>query len=90
MPNLYIPTQIVIQLENQIQPPQWQAPVLIAGVNVVTNDAGQALYQPAYSQRPMSSEEFDEGNLAAINAQLGQLGLEIRKVEVADDAANLD
>lgn len=81
MPNLYIPTQIVIQLENQIQPPQWNAPVLIAGANVVTNDAGQAIYQPAYNQRPMSAEEFDADNLAAINARLNQLGLEIRKLE---------
>lgn len=79
--NVYIPTQVIIQLENQIQPPQWGAPLLIAGANVVTNDQGQLIYQPAFTQRPVAEEEFTEEMIQTLNMQLNKLGLVIQKTQ---------
>lgn len=90
MPSAFISTQVIIQLDNQVQPPQWGAPVIISGANVVTDQTGQLLYQPAHMQRPMGADEFTPETLSALNAQLGKLGLEIRKVEAAHDTANPD
>lgn len=86
MPSAFVPVSFVIQLDNQIQPPQWNAPVVITGANVVTNAAGALVYQPAFTQRPMSEEEFTPEYLQAINSQLNKLGLQMTRVEAAGGA----
>lgn len=88
MPHVVIPTQIIVQLPNDVQPPQWNAPVLMSLANVVVNESGTVIYQPAYSQRPMASDEFTAENLSAINAQLLKLGLQITKIGGNDAATN--
>lgn len=90
MAAVFIATKIVIQLENQVQSPQWGAPLLLEGANLVLDADGKAVYAPAYIQRPMAGDEFDESTLQGLNSQLAKLGLEIRKVEVANVTPNSD
>lgn len=84
MPNVFVPSQIVIQLENQVQTPQWGAPVVISGCNIVTDKLGNPLMQPAFSQRPMAEDEFTEEYLQAINSQLMKLNLKLSRVESSE------
>ena len=79
MPSLYIPYQVIIQLPNSIQPPHWEAPVLLAGAQVVTDVDGNPVYQPAHQQRPMADDEFGPEMLDAINGQLAKLGMVLSK-----------
>ena len=80
MPSLFVPYQIILQLPNNVQPPHWEAPALIAGAHVITNDEGILIYQPAHQQRPIAAEEFTPGLLEAINTQLVHLGLTLNQI----------
>lgn len=74
-------TQLTIQLDNPVQPMQWGAPVLITSVVVVTNDAGQSIYQPTHHVQPAVDEDITDELLAALQAKLGAIGLDVtRKV----------
>lgn len=77
----FVPTQFVVQLANNFQPPQWGAPALICGVQVVVDGAGNPLYQPAYQQRPVGAVDFTPEILESINHQLKTVGLVLSKVE---------
>ena len=80
MPSLFVPYQIILQLPNNVQPPHWEAPALIAGAHVITNDEGISIYQPAHQQRPVAAEEFTPALLEAINTQLVHLGLTLNRI----------
>lgn len=76
----FVPTQFVVQLLNDFQPPQWGAPVLICGAHLVIDDKGQPLYQPSYRQQPAGNSDFTPEILEAVNTQLAKVGLVLSKV----------
>lgn len=75
--NTFTLTQVLIQMPNEFQPAQWGAPVLIAGVHVVTGPDGAPVHPPAHIQRPMASDEFTPERIEQINTQLASLGIQI-------------
>lgn len=77
----FIPTQFVVQFQNDFQPPQWGAPVLLCGLSVVVDDAGKPVYQPAYIQRPISQADLTPDILQALNNQLAAIGFKLERVE---------
>ena len=79
MPRLNIPLSVSIQFDNGIQPPAYGAAAIMTQVTLATNDAGQAIAQPAHSQFPMVAEDVTDDLLAALNAKLAALGLEVSR-----------
>lgn len=78
----FVPTQFIVQLLNDIQPPQFGgAPALICGAHVVVDVEGKPLYAPAYMQKPAGSYDFTPEILEAINTQLAKVGLVLSKVQ---------
>ena len=51
----------------------------MTSVSVATNDAGQAIAQPAHSQYPMVAEDVTDELLDAMNAKLLTLGREVAR-----------
>ena len=76
----FIPTQFVLQLPNDFQPPQWGAPALLCGVSVVVDGTGKPIYQPAYVQRPIGQADITPEILEALNTQLAAIGYHLAKV----------
>ena len=76
----FIPTQFVLQLPNDLQPPQWGAPALLCGVSVVVDGTGKPIYQPAYVQRPIGQADITPEILEALNTQLAAIGYHLAKV----------
>ena len=56
-----------------------RAAAVMTSVSVATNEAGQAIAQPAHSQYPMVAEDVTDELLAALNAKLLTLGLEVAR-----------
>ena len=79
MPRLNIPLSVSIQFDNPVQPPAYAAAAIMTQVTLVTNEAGQAQTQPAHSQYPMVAEDVTDDLLAALNAKLLTLGLEVAR-----------
>lgn len=79
MPRLNIPLSVAIQFDNPVQPPAYGAAAVMTSVSLATNDAGQAVAQPAHSQYPMVAEDVTDELLAALNAKLLTLGLEVSR-----------
>jgi hypothetical protein len=77
MPRLNIPLSVTVQFDNPVQPPAYNAAAIMTQVTLATNDAGQAVAQPAHSQYPMVAEDVTDDLLAAMNAKLLSLGLEV-------------
>ena len=80
--SVFITTQIVIQLPNDLQPPQWGAPVLVAGLHVVLGDKQTPIFHPAHVLRPVGASDIDDAILQSINSQLAKLGLAMVRTEV--------
>ena len=79
MPRLNIPLSVAIQFDNPVQPPAYNAAAIMTQVTLATNDAGQAIAQPAHSQYPMVAEDVTDELLDAMNAKLLTLGLEVAR-----------
>jgi len=79
MPRLNIPLSVTVQFDNPVQPPAYNAAAIMTQVTLATNDAGQAIAQPAHSQYPMVAEDVTDELLAALNAKLLALGLEVTR-----------
>ena len=79
MPRLNIPLSVTVQFDNPVQPPAYNAAAIMTQVTLATNDAGQAIAQPAHSQYPMVAEDVTDELLAALNAKLLALGLEVAR-----------
>ena len=79
MPRLNIPLSVTVQFDNPVQPPAYNAAAIMTQVTLATNDAGQAIAQPAHSQYPMVAEDVTDELLAALNAKLLTLGLEVAR-----------
>ena len=79
MPRLNIPLSVSIQFDNPVQPPAYNAAAIMTQVTLATNDAGQAIAQPAHSQYPMVAEDVTDELLDAMNAKLLTLGLEVAR-----------
>ena len=79
MPRLNIPLSVTVQFDNPVQPPAYNAAAIMTQVSVATNDAGQAIAQPAHSQYPMVAEDVTDELLDAMNAKLLTLGLEVAR-----------
>ena len=72
-------SSVSIQFDNPVQPPAYGAAAIMTSVSLATNEAGQALAQPAHSQYPMVAEDVTDDLLAALNAKLLTLGLEVSR-----------
>lgn len=79
MPRLNIPLSVTVQFDNPVQPPAYNAAAIMTQVTLATNDAGQAIAQPAHSQYPMVAEDVTDELLDAMNAKLLTLGLEVAR-----------
>ena len=79
MPRLNIPLSVTVQFDNPVQPPAYNAAAIMTQVTLATNEAGQAVAQPAHSQYPMVAEDVTDELLAAMNAKLAALGLEVSR-----------
>lgn len=79
--SVFVISQFVVQIENNFQPPQWGAPVLIGGVQVVVDATGNPVYQPAYQNKPVGAADFTPEVLEAVNHQLAKVGLTLSKVQ---------
>lgn len=79
--NIFAITEVVIQIENQVQACKFKAPVLVKGFNVVVDGNGKIVYDAANMERPMSSTDFDPEILQALNSQFRKLGLELTKIK---------
>ena len=79
MPRLNIPLSVSIQFDNPVPPPAYGAAAVMTGVRLATNEAGQAVAQPAHGQYPMVAEDVTDELLAAVNAKLAALGLEVSR-----------
>ena len=79
MPRLNIPLSVTVQFDNPVQPPAYNAAAIMTQVTLATNEAGQAVAQPAHSQYPMVAEDVTDELLAALNAKLLTLGLEVAR-----------
>ena len=80
MPRQTIIANLTIQFDNPIQPPQWGAPVLITHIGVVVDEAGNALYQPAYQPMPAVAEDITDEVLTALKKQLAAVGLSVARI----------
>lgn len=80
MPRLNVPLSFTIQFDNGIQPPAYNAAAILTQASVAVNDAGQAVAQPAHSQFPVVADDVNDELLAAMNAKLLSLGLEVKRV----------
>lgn len=79
MPRQSIISNLTVQFPNNIQPPQWGAPVLITQICVITDANGNALYQPSYQAMPASAEDISDEMLAALQQQLAAVGLTVAR-----------
>lgn len=79
MKRAVIPINIVIQIDNQMQPPAYGAPVLMTSITTVVDASGATMYQPAHTQLPATPEDFTDDMLQAINNKLRPLGLRIER-----------
>ena len=79
MPRLNIPLSVTVQFDNPVQPPAYNAAAIMTQVTLATNEAGQAIAQPAHSQFPLVGEDITDELLAAMNAKLAALGLEVSR-----------
>ena len=79
--NIFAITEIVVQIENQVQPCKFKAPVLVKGLNIVVDDSAKVIYEAADMLRPMSTSDFSTEIMQAINAQFRKLGLELTKIK---------
>lgn len=80
-----IPVSLTVQFPNEVQPPQWDAPVLMMHASVVTNAAGQVAYPPAFTQVPAAESDITEEVLAVLSRQFSAIGLTLTRVKT--DAA---
>lgn len=70
-----------IQFPNPIQPPQWEAPVLITQASVVVGEDGNAVYQPAFTQVPAAKSDITDDVLAQMQVLMAALGLSVSRLE---------
>ena len=68
-----------IQFDNPIQSAQYGAPVLLTSASIVTNSDGIAMYQPAYTTVPASSEDITDEMLEAIQTKFAAIGLTVNR-----------
>lgn len=69
-----------IQFENPLQAPQWGAPIFLTSVSLITNETGQALYQPSHMQQPATPEDITDELLDALNNRFASVGLTVQRV----------
>lgn len=79
-----IPVNLTVQFPNEVQPPQWDAPVLIMQASVVTDINGQAVYQPAFTQVPAAESDITDEMLARLQHQLAAVGLTVTRTNPGD------
>lgn len=82
--NIFAITEVVVQIENQVQPCKFKAPVLVKGLNIVVDDSGKVVYESTDMVRPMATSDFSDEIIQAINSQLSKLGLELTKIKIKE------
>lgn len=78
--SLFVFTHFSVQLKNDLQPPQWGAPVVVSGLHVVLDDQGKQMFNPAHVARPIGGDDLTPETMEAINSQLLTVGLRLSKV----------
>lgn len=71
--------QIMIQLENAYQPPQFGAPVLMTEINVVKDGENKPVYQPSFITKIAVPADITDELVAAINERFSAIGLEVKR-----------
>lgn len=79
MPRKTSPMQMIVQFENPYQARQFGVAALLVQTTVATNEAGEALTQPAVNQMPMVTEDVTDELLAQIDTTLASLGLKVTR-----------
>ena len=77
MPRLNIPLSVSVQFDNPVQPPAYGAAAVMTSVSLATNDAGQAVAQPAHSPYPMVADDATDELLPDSKAKQATLGFEV-------------
>lgn len=77
---------VVIQLENSLQPPQFGAAMLFSQFSVLVGADGKPVTTPAYSPMPVDVDDINDDILNALNEQLSRVGLFLGRLEKASPA----
>lgn len=70
---------LTVQFQNPVQPPQWDAPVMLTQASLVVDAGGQPVYPPAFSQVPAASSDITDDMLAHLQVQLAAVGLTVAR-----------
>lgn len=71
--------QIMIQLENAYQPPQFGAPVLMTEINVVKDGENKPIYQPSFITKIAVPSDITDELVAVLNERLAAIGLTVAR-----------
>lgn len=73
---------MTVQFQNPVQPPQWNAPVLLTQAALVVDSNGNSVYQPAFSQMPAAPTDITDEILVQLQAALEAIGLKVERAQV--------
>lgn len=73
-------TRLIVQFPNPVQQVQFNAPVILMQVTVVTDEAGNALYHPAYAEIPAAPSNITDDMLHHLQVQLAAVGLTVARI----------
>lgn len=77
---------VVIQLENSLQPPQFGAALVLSQFTMLVGADGKPTTTPAFSPIPVDADDMTDDLVAAMNEQLGRVGLFIGRLGTASTA----
>lgn len=72
-------TRLIVQFPNPVAQTQFGAPVLLMQVTIVTDEAGNALYHPAYAEIPAAPSNISDDMLHHLQVQLAAVGLTVSR-----------
>ncbi len=81
-------TQLVVQFANPVQPPQYDAPVLITSASMVVAANGANAYPPVYQMEPAISTDITDELLSVLNERMSAIGLQVIRGPEAPQPAN--
>jgi len=74
---------VVIQLENSLQPPQFGAALIFSQFTTLIGADGKPITTPAFSPIPVDADDMTDDLVAAMNEQLARVGLFIGRLGTA-------
>lgn len=73
-------TRLIVQFINPVEQMQFNAPVMLRQVTVVTDDEGKAVYHPAYAEIPAAPSNITDDMLHHLQVQLAAIGLTVARI----------